>query len=374
MQLVIDARKAFDSGIGTYIRAVVPRVVARLDSVEVTLLVRRGTTDAHRYVESQRVTRVEIDAPPFSFAEQLELRRHLNASTLFWATSLAHPLWSKTPLVATVHDVAQLALARDGVFRLPVRLASRVYFNSLRHHARAMFVNSEFTRDELVRHLGGGMAQPICVTPLGVEPEWFAARSTSSRPGTRPYFICVGNVRPHKNLRTMVEAFERIAERVPHELLIVGQQEGQPASGGELANSHQRTSARVRFAGFVPDADLRAFMAGADALVFPSLYEGFGLPALEAMAAGCPVIASRAGALPEVCGDAATYFDPRAIAQLSERLLEHAVLTADQRRRMVERGVAHARAYTWDRTAELTAKGLAEIMVCVRQVTPPSTT
>ena len=114
---------------------------------------------------------------------------------------------------------------------------------------------------------------------------------------------------------------------------------------------------RVRFAGFVQDPELRALVACADALVFPSLYEGFGLPALEAMAAGCPVLSSTAGSLPEVCSDvAAAYFDPRSVEQISQALVGHAARSAGERRAIVERGVAHAKEFTWERTSDITAE------------------
>jgi glycosyltransferase involved in cell wall biosynthesis len=103
-------------------------------------------------------------------------------------------------------------------------------------------------------------------------------------------------------------------------------------------------------------------VAGADALVFPSLYEGFGLPALEAMAAGCPVIASSAGALPEVCGPAARYFDPHSVETLAEALLAQAHLSADARQIQVQQGRQRARQHSWGRTAELTVQAITRCL------------
>jgi glycosyltransferase involved in cell wall biosynthesis len=337
-----------------------------LDGVEANLLVARGSIDAHAYVSAKCVRMIEVDAPPLGLAEQWELRQHLKTNSLFWATSLAHPFWPGAPLVATVHDMAQLALGAEGGFGPAVRLASRAYMGSLCRDARAVFVNSCFTRDELHRRVGVDSVAPVTVTPLGVDPAWFNARSEMPRAGETPYFVCVGNVRPHKNLNTLLQAFERVANDLPHRLLIVGlQKPGARVPDAAVAGIGDRISSRVQFTGFVPDAELRTLVAGADALVFPSLYEGFGLPALEAMAAGCPVIASRAGALPEVCGDAAAYFSPRAVAELSDRLLEHARLSHEQRARIVGDGTAHARAYTWDRTAELTSQALQKVMAAL---------
>ncbi len=360
MKLVVDLRKAFDAGIGTYIRNVVPRVLDRLGSdIRVVALVPHGQIDRYGWLPAHRAEMRAMRAGPLSAGEQLEFRRVLGRDTPFWATSLAHPLWHRGPIMATVHDVAQLALGRAEGVSVPVSLAARLLLASLRRRAAALMAVSDFTRQEFVRRVGKPACGRIAVTPLGVDASWFDAAGAHAGPPAAPSFVCVGSVRPHKNIVRLLQAYAQVADRMPHTLVIAGL----APRGGELEPMLARMPAtlrqRIRFTGLVPDAELRQLVAAADALVFPSLYEGFGLPALEAMAAGCPVLASTAGALPEVCGAAAAgSFDPRSVEQIAQALARHASLGAAERQAIAGRGIAHARAFTWERTADLTAEAL----------------
>jgi glycosyltransferase involved in cell wall biosynthesis len=167
----------------------------------------------------------------------------------------------------------------------------------------------------------------MAVTPLGVDASWFDAASMHAGAGEARTFVCVGSVRPHKNIGRLLLAFAKVADRVPHTLVVAGMAPRLSALEPILARMPASLRHRIRFTGLVPDAELRQLVAAADALVFPSLYEGFGLPTLEAMAAGCPVLASTAGALPEVCGAAAAdRFDPRSVKQIALALTRHAAL------------------------------------------------
>ena len=362
--LTVDVRKAFDAGIGTYIRNVVPRVLERLGSdVRVAALVpahRRGEFD---WLAPCNVDIVPVHAAPMGLAEQVELRRRLVGGTVFWATSLAHPLGRRAPVVATVYDVAQLALGPSEGVATHVAWAAKLMLASQRRRARALIAISDFTRKEFIRYVGPPNCGRIDVAPLAADASWFAAAPPLLGPGARPYFVIVGSVRPHKNIARVLQAFAAVAERIPHELVIAG-------LGAPHGEHHQWRSAlpaaaqtRVRFTGLLEEALLRNLVAGADALVFPSLYEGFGLPALEAMAAGCPVLASSAGSLPEVCADAAAaYFEPRSVEQIGQALVRHAGMSAVKRQAIVARGVAHARKFTWERTADLTATAVEAVL------------
>ena len=357
--LVIDVRKAFDAGIGTYIRNVVPRVLDRLGSmVRCTVVLPSGDTGRFEWLTERDVRLLSVRAAPLGIAEQVELACRLNKGDIFWATSLAHPLLHRGPLLATVHDVAQLALVRDAGVSTHAIWAARLLLASLRRRTIALMAVSDFTRREFEHYVGSAACGHIGVTPLGVDKVWFDAAATSRavRPATT-YFLSVGSVRPHKNFARLLQAFALAADRLPHDLVIAGlaPEHGQHLQWLEALPAAIRP--RVRFAGFVQDPELRALVARADALVFPSLYEGFGLPALEAMAAGCPVLSSSAGSLPEVCSDvAAAYFDPRSVAQISQALVGHAALPAGERQAIVDRGVVHARKFTWERTADITSE------------------
>ncbi|MBA3915334.1 MAG: glycosyltransferase family 4 protein [Acidobacteriales bacterium] len=262
-------------------------------------------------------------------------------------------------MAATVHDVAQLALRGNASGGAAVRTVSRFLFRDLRRHARLLLFNSEFTRAEFTRCVGVSPAEKV-VTPLGVEPRWFDA--IPSPAAAVPYFVCVGNVRPHKNLRLLLTAFMRVAVEVPHKLVVIGQHSGFRTRDEDVLKDLNAPGDRVQFLGSLPDALVHQLVAGADAMILPSLYEGFGLPALEAMAAKCMVLASTAGALPEICGNAARYFDPTSVEALTALLREQASMDQHQRNAWVERGQERARQFTWNHTADLTANALERIL------------
>lgn len=360
MRILIDARKAFDSGIGTYIRCVVPRVVRRLPEAEFIVAVEPGGAARHDYLRHTHVAFVEMSSPPLGVREQAELRHVTRGVDYFWATSLAHPVFSRTPMIVTVHDVAQLATRLPGSVDWLVKAAASLYFRSLRGTARLVLFNSSFTQHEFERYIGRARADTR-VTPLGVDPAWFDTGKAPDAKEARPYLICVGNLRPHKNLLLLLQAFAMVTDTLPHDLVLVGKAEGFLPSDAATRAALSRLGARARFSGFLSDIDLREAVAGADAVVVPSLYEGFGLPALEAMAAGVPVIAARAAALPEVCGPCARYFDPDSRDALVQALNGHASMGSGERRERVAQGIERAREFTWDETARLTADAIGAL-------------
>ncbi len=358
LDLVIDIRMAFGPGIGTYIRQLVPRVFERL-RVPTTVWITEDQRARLGEMFDTHMPTVVVQPRPLGVIEQYTMRRSLSPNSLFWATSLAHPLWHRGPMVATVYDVMQLALSpADGVPR-GIALAAGLLLASQRKRAVGLMAISEFTRREFERYVGKPVRCQISVTPLGVGAAWFGTAKPQVACASPPYFIAVGSVRPHKNFLRLIQAFSRITERVPHELVFAGLAPGNGEHLRWLDPLPAAARSRIRFAGRVPDAELRALVAGADALVIPSLYEGFGLPALEAMAAGCPVLSSDAGSLPEVCAErGAGYFDPRSVEQMAQVLESHAKLPVGARQLIADGGIAHARRFTWDGTADATCKVL----------------
>jgi glycosyltransferase involved in cell wall biosynthesis len=231
---------------------------------------------------------------------------------------------------------------------LAVRLADRV------------IVYSAFSRDELGRHLGLSPDR-VDVVPLGIDARFRPAADTVSRaapPGLpAPFILALGKSYPHKGFDTLLAAFARLVAggRVPHHLVLAGEQRVGPASQPlDQLIAHHRLEGRVHRIDHVPDRDLPGLYASAELFVYPSRYEAFGLPPLEAMASGVPVVAGRAGSLPEVLGPAALFVDPEDAAELAAAI--EAVLTAPARHQALCRaGLQQARRFTWADTAARTA-------------------
>jgi glycosyltransferase involved in cell wall biosynthesis len=262
-------------------------------------------------------------------------------------------------MVLTIHDVNHLALP-DLLGGLVRRSYARWLFQMAARRARRVLFDSEFTRQEAARLLGE-LAAKGTVVHLGVNGRWTHARELApERPVAEPYFVYVGNMKRHKNVAFLVRAFARIRDRIPHHLVLLGRTAGLRADP-DVAREVAKSGDRVRMIGEVDDAAVLRHVAHADALVTASLYEGFGLPALEAMAAGCPCVVSRAGSLPEVCGDAAYYANPRDEGSFAAAMLEVA-LSAGLRDTLARAGRARAADFSWERAADATVNVLEQAL------------
>ncbi len=261
-------------------------------------------------------------------------------------------------LVTTVHDVSFRLFPEW--FSLKDRLVLDLGLRSTLAVACHVFAVSECTREDIAEVYGVD-EQQISVTynalPPGFEPpESGDVQSVLERHGVaRPYVIFVGVRQPRKNLPRAIRAFSAAkADRgLPHRLVLVGKRGWQASETERMIEDAEED---VQPIGYVPDSDLPALYAGADLLLFPSLYEGFGIPVLEAFRCGTPVVTSDVSALPEVAGDAAVLVDPRdesAIAAGVQRLLGDAAL----REELVRRGQRRVRQFDWLETARRTVNG-----------------
>lgn len=354
--LTVDARMLFHSGIGRYLREVLARWPVD-GSLRETYLYNTDEQRDWLAVARRRATFIRTNASIYSLKEQF-LPLNVPADSLYWVPHYNLPRQCAAHLIATVHDAAPLVLKE--AFRGRVqRLAAAFYFSAVRRTARRIMAVSQFTARELTKHANVAPHR-IEVVPNGVDEAWTA--SAPELPRDRQRLLFVGNLKPHKNLARLVDALELLRNQRGLEvtLEIVGQ------TSGFRAGLEAETAARlartpwIKLHGKVDDAFLRNLYAEVGALVFPSLYEGFGLPMLEAMAAGCPVIASSAGALPEVGGPdharrgSVVYFDPRAPADIA-RALEYFLRLPDAELvRIGEAGKRRAAAYSWDTTASRT--------------------
>jgi glycosyltransferase involved in cell wall biosynthesis len=283
--------------------------------------------------------------------EQVTLPRVLRSSgaDAVHAPNVFLPLRRPCPGVVTVHDLAFEEHPEDFSRRTGWKYRS-VAPRAVRSAERVICV-SDWTRGDLERRYG---ADPSKLRVVYSAP---ALPGGDEQPPAGPYVLAVGDLREKKNFARLAAAFRLLhAEGLPHRLLIAGADVGE----GERI-TRAAAGAPVQLLGFVDDSRLDALMRGADLLVHPSLYEGFGLVLLEAMTRGCPVAAADATALPETCAGAALLFDPydeRAIAQA----MRHALGDANLRRDLSERGKVRAAEFSWEQTAADTAAVYREVV------------
>lgn len=358
MRIGIDARND-RAGIGRYTYSLI-RELATIDRENEYILFQRRQRHETYDLPGANFRSVEAEIPWFTLREQLFMPRLLAREQLDLVhyPHLTVPLISTTPFVVTIHDLnyldreavrgttrrraLHLAMLRTG-YRLELAKARR---------ARHIIAVSEHTRGEVVRVLGVDPSR-IAVTyeaadPAGtVEPDPAILRRLGLE---GPFFLYVGAAYPYKNLRRLIEAFARV--NGDYRVVLAGDHEEFRAAL-EQRVAMLGLGERVVFPGQVTEAELAALYQAALAYVFISLREGFGLPGLEAMAAGAPVVAARAGSLPEVYGEAARYCDPMDLDSIAAALTEIAA-DGELRKRLVALGRRRVAVFSWTRTAEQT--------------------
>lgn len=264
------------------------------------------------------------------------------------------PPFHRGRLTAAIHDLGFLHLPRT--FSRFFNFRSRILVRLTARRAARVVTGSEFCRRDIARAYSIP-PERIAVVPYGVEERFFEpggperGQAAAKKYGVgRPYLLSVGRLNPRKNLPALVRAFGRLKAEtgIPHALVIAGKEDYDTAR--TVRDILAAGSRDVVLAGYVDEADLPALYAGAEVFLYPSLFEGVGLPVLEAMAAGVPIVASNTSAIPETAGEAALLVDPmdeKALAEAAGRLLRDRTLKND----LVRRGLARARMFTWRETA-----------------------
>ena len=370
MRIAIDARKLRDYGIGTYVRNLL-RQLGRQD-------------DAHEYVvfcREQDCDTVEGYGPKFravvetagnysvmeQFALPMDLRRA--AVDLFHAPHYVLPPLTPCRSVVTIHDCIHLRFPQY----LPTRIGyayARAQMWTATHKAARVITVSEASKRDILRYFRVPESRIAVIYNAIDERFWHEpdpediSRTRERYRLTAPFVLYAGNIKPHKNLERLIEAFHLMRQGSPElrevELLIIGDEISKYATLRRAVHRH-KLHKHVRFFGFVPDQTLASLYRLANAFVFPSLYEGFGLPPLEAMASGTPVIASNVSSLPEVVGDAALMIDPYepgAIADAMRQVLTDGDLCLSLR----ARGLARAREFSWERSVLRVREIYEEVM------------
>ena len=369
MKIAIDVRKLRDYGIGTYVRNLL-RHLSRLDKDTEYLLLCRVEDSGIAEELGENFRAIAEPARPYSASEQLRIPLDLRREKvdLFHAPHYVLPPLTPCKSVVTIHDCIHLRFPQY----LPNRLAYGYARSSLwiaTHRANRVMTVSEASKRDILRYFRIPHAK-VDVIYNAIDERYGEPPSADeiSRVQERyqlnaPYVLYAGNIKPHKNLERLIEAFHALRQdpELAHvKLLIIGDEISKYATLRRAVHKY-KLHKHVRFFGFVQDKTLAVLYRLARVFVFPSLYEGFGLPPLEAMASGTPVITSDVSSLPEVVGDAALLIDPldpAAIAEAMRRVLMDSDLHEDLR----QRGFKRVREFSWDRSIRRVREIYGEVL------------
>lgn len=274
--------------------------------------------------------------------------KQLGPQDMFFSPGYNAPLFCAAPFVFTIHDLTHIDCPETSRPHLHLYYAT-VMKRSCRNASRILTV-SEFTRDQIISW-SGVPSEKVLTVGNGVDPAFRPQGEPLGLPF--PYVLSVSNRKPHKNEFRIVEAFAK-ADLDPRVRLVFT---GNPTVKLARWIEMQDVRSRVEFVALVPEEKLPSLYRGAEALIFPSLYEGFGLPILEAMACGTAVVTSNITAMPEVAGNAALLVDPRSVKQISNAM-EQIVNDLRLRNELQQKGILRASQFPWETTCQKVRESL----------------
>jgi glycosyltransferase involved in cell wall biosynthesis len=361
MRIGLDYTSALrqGAGIGRYTRGIVG-ALAELDHTNrYTLVVPRDVALPPPLADNMTVRRLPLAEWPLTVAwHRLRLPLYVNLFTgaldIFHSPDFVLPPVQRARTIVTVHDLSFLRYPEYAARGL-VAYLSAVVPRSLRR-ADLILADSEWTRQDVVNLLGIA-AEKITVVPAGVGPEYRVISDLPLLEAVRQryrlparFVLHVGTLEPRKNLVRLIEAFRALADVEPETRLVLVGGKGWLYEDIFAGVERLGLGDRVVFPGYVAEADLPAVYNLAAVLAYPSLYEGFGIPPLEAMACGVPVVCSSSSSLPEVVGDAAMMVQPTETDALAGAL-QRALMDDTLRAQLRQRGLARARHFTWQAAA-----------------------
>jgi glycosyltransferase involved in cell wall biosynthesis len=348
---VRELQRGFRTGIGRMVEAVITEVPNMRDNVDLVLYSDRTTRSE---LPTKAAKRRTLSQPTTLWFDHVALPKALAEDhvDVFWSPYYKAPFFSPCPKAITIHDLLFLAVGgrrfENALFKPWARLMGS--------RAARIITDSEHSRRDIETMLGFDPAR-IEVVPLGVSRR-FSPEAREQTPQllcrlgvTAPYILTVTNFRRHKNDGLLVRAFAGVASRHPSVSLVLA---GKPADDQKgLIELVERLDlhSRVHLPGLIPDEDLPALYAGAELFAFPSVYEGFGLPVLEAMACGTAVVSSSSSSLPEIAEGAAVLLSPTDVDEWS-RAMNDLLANGDQRKKWAHAGLERAESFTWRRSAE----------------------
>lgn len=365
MRIGIDARMWNEKGIGRYIRGLIKALaeLALSDSFVLFCLAKdRAVIEEIVPKEWELVT---VDIRWYTLQEQLQLPFYLYAAKLdvLHVPHFNIPILYRKDLVVTLHDLTHFVYKMQRASRLPgwlyelKHLGYEVILNNAIQRAKQIITVSQYVKNDLVKRYPGS-ASKLDVIYEAAEPCAVVAsdkiiRILSELGVTKRYFYYIGNAHPHKNLEFLLQGFQKFREKHAEVQLVLSGHDEYFWPKLKKWAIYEHLAENVVFTGYVADITKDTLMRGAVGYVFPSLSEGFGLPMLEAMQCGCPVLAADTTSLPEIGGDAAVYFDPKDQESLVRQLVR-VYESKELRDQLIQLGHARAGLFDWKKMAEQT--------------------
>ena len=368
VRIGIDARKLHDYGIGTYIRNLLRELAAIDRQTEYVLFTRPQDVNlAGTLGENFRAAPDRSGG--YSVGEQISIPLAVRRERLdlFHSPHYVLPALTPSKTVVTIHDCIHLVFPEYRQRPLRAAYARASLFAAARKSDR-IFTVSEASKRDILKFINVP-PEKIVVTPNAIDDRFSELPSEQHVKDTREryqlshsYLLYVGNIKPHKNLERLIEAFHLVRQqgRFELELLIIGDEISKLKALRRAVHKYD-IHRYVRFLGYVPQTTLAVLYRLADVFVFPSLYEGFGLPPLEAMASGTPVVTSNVSSLPEVVGDAAVLVDPYKAESIADGILT-VLRSTHLRGELSKRGLERVKAFSWARSVQRVREVYGEVL------------
>ena len=368
MRIGIDARKLHDFGIGTYIRNLL-RELAALDRTTEYVLMTRPQDVGVCTTLGENFRAVADRSGHYSVAEQVSIPLAVRREglDLFHAPHYVLPALTPSKSVVTIHDCIHLMFPDYRRHWLGHAFA-KTLLHTAAHKSDRIFTVSEQSKRDILKFFSVP-PEKIVVTPNAIDDRFSTPPSEEHVVNTREryqlshsYLLYVGNIKPHKNLERLIEAFHLVRQqgRSELELIIIGDEISKLQSLRRAVHKYD-IHRYVRFFGYVPDKTLAVLYRLAALFVFPSLYEGFGLPPLEAMASGTPVVTSNLSSLPEVVGDAAILVDPYKAESIADGIIT-VLRSTHLRDELSRRGLERVKEFSWARSVHRVREIYGEVV------------
>ncbi len=368
-KICIDARMIKSAGIGTYLKSLLTKLKEKVleNNLKIFLIVHSGIKKEKSWY-SKNFELIFLDAPIYSIKEQFLLPLKIPKCDLFFSPHFNIPIFpirAKKRLV-TIHDVYHLA------FFSKLKFLEKIYAKFFIHKAAIqsdkILTVSYFSKSEILKYIKVEKEKVEVIynalNPIFFEKEQNRNKSLINRSLPKKYFLFIGSLKAHKNLVSLIKAFEKLEKRyLDVYLVIVGKNMNLKNSINiqKVLDKNKNLKNKIKIMFDVKDEDLLGIYEKAIALVFPSLYEGFGYPPLEAMSMKCPVIASNRASIPEICCDGALYIEPLDYSSIFSAM-KKMIDDKDFRKALIKKGLKRVKYFTTENFIEKHLKQMQKLL------------